>query len=40
MENFVGQLADKNFQSELDNILQAKKPFQNFKHAVENSDSK
>jgi hypothetical protein len=40
MENFVGQLADKNFQSELDNIFQAKKLFQNFKHAVENSDSK
>jgi len=38
MERFVVQLTDTNFQSELDHILEMKRPFQNFKHAVENSD--
>lgn len=38
MERFTDQIGDKKFQSELDNILQNRKPFQNFKHSIDNSD--
>ncbi len=38
MERFIDQLSNKQFQSELENILQKKKPFQNFKHTIDNSD--
>jgi hypothetical protein len=38
MERFIDQVTDKHFQTELENILQRKKPFQNFKYAIDNSD--
>jgi len=38
MEQFVKQLPDKNFKSELKNVLANKKPFQNFKHLIDKSD--
>jgi len=38
MELFVEQLADNKFKEELENVLVNKKPFQNFKHLVDNSD--
>ena len=38
MERFVAQLPDKNFKSELENVLANKKPFQNFKHLIDKSD--
>ena len=38
MERFIDQVTDMHFQSELSNILQRRKPFQNFKYAVDNSD--
>ena len=38
MELFVEQLSDQNLKSELENILENKKPFQNFKHKVDHSD--
>ena len=38
MERFIAQIADKQFQSELENILERKKPFQNFKNRIDNSD--
>ncbi len=38
MERFIDQVTNKQFQSELENILQKKKPFQNFKHTIDNSD--
>lgn len=38
MELFVEQLSDQNLKSKLENILVNKKPFQNFKHQVDNSD--
>lgn len=38
MERFVEQMTDQQFKSELENILQKKKPFQNFKHSVDHSD--
>jgi hypothetical protein len=38
MERFVEQMTDKQFQSELENILKKKKPFQNFKHSIDHSD--
>jgi len=37
MERFIAQIADKQFQSELENILERKKPFQNFKNRMDNS---
>ena len=37
MERFVSKIADKQFQAELENILERKKPFQNFKNRIENS---
>ena len=38
MERFVSQIADKQFQAELENILERKKPFQNFKNKIDNSN--
>lgn len=38
MERFIAQIVDKQFQSELENILEHKKPFQNFKNRIDNSD--
>ena len=38
MEQFIAQITDQNYQSELQNILQKRKPFQNFKHSIDNSD--
>ena len=38
MELFVEQLTDKKLQSELENVLANKKPFQNFKNKIDNSD--
>jgi len=37
MEQFVEQLTDRQFKSELKNILQNKKPFQNFKNKIDYS---
>ena len=38
MKRFITQIEDKQFQSELENILERKKPFQNFKNRIDNSD--
>jgi ribosomal protein L11 methylase PrmA len=38
MERFVEQLSDKKLQSELENVLANKKPFQNFKYLIDQSD--
>ncbi len=38
MVRFTHQMTDQKFFSKLDNILQNKKPFQSFKHAIDNSD--
>jgi hypothetical protein len=38
MERFVEQISDQQFKLELKNILQKKKPFQNFKYLIDNSD--
>jgi hypothetical protein len=38
MERFIAQIADKQFQAELENILERKKPFHNFKNRIDNSD--
>lgn len=38
MESLITQIADKQFQAELENILEQKKPFQNFKSKIDNSD--
>ncbi|WP_299779181.1 UPF0158 family protein [uncultured Formosa sp.] len=38
MEQFTDQIADKQFQLELKGILNKKKPFQNFKYAIDQSD--
>jgi len=38
MEQFVAQLSDNNFQSQLKNALLKKKPFQNFKQLIDHSD--
>jgi hypothetical protein len=38
MERFSEQMSDQNFKSKLKNILENKKPFQNFKNSVDNSD--
>jgi hypothetical protein len=38
MERFVEQMTDDQFKQELENILIRKKPFQNFKHSIDNSD--
>ena len=38
MERFVAQLTDQNFKLKLQAVLQRKKPFQNFKHQIEQSN--
>lgn len=38
MERFVTQITDKQFQSELKNILERRKPFMNFKNRIDHSD--
>ena len=38
MECFVAQLTDQNFKLKLQAVLQRKKPFQNFKHQIEQSN--
>jgi hypothetical protein len=38
MERFVSQIRDKQLQTELENILERKKPFQNFKNRIDNSE--
>ncbi|MBE0651927.1 MAG: hypothetical protein IH595_13945 [Bacteroidales bacterium] len=38
MEQFVEQLSDKKLRVELENILANKKPFQNFKNKIDQSD--
>ena len=38
MELFIKQLHDKKLQAELENVLTNKKPFQNFKNRIDNSD--
>ncbi len=38
MERFVEKIPDQQFKSELENILKKKKPFQNFKYLIDNSD--
>lgn len=37
MERFVEQMTDLQFRSELEEVLQKKKPFQNFKYSIDNS---
>src|SRR5690554_6396647 len=38
MERFITQIADEQFQAELEIILERKEPFQNFKNTIDNSD--
>ncbi|UUV20373.1 UPF0158 family protein [Paenimyroides aestuarii] len=38
MELFVERLPDKKLQSELENVLANKKPFQNFRYKIDHSD--
>lgn len=38
MELFVGQITDKKLKTELKTILTSKKPFQNFKHKIDQSN--
>ena len=38
IERFVGQINDRNLTSELENILKKKRPFQNFKRSIDNSN--
>jgi hypothetical protein len=38
IKRFVSQIADEQLQAELENILEQKKPFQNFKNRIDNSD--
>jgi len=38
VERFVEQITDKKLKMELENVLANKKPFQNFKHSIDNSD--
>ncbi|WP_304156185.1 UPF0158 family protein, partial [Mesonia mobilis] len=38
MELFIRQLHDKKLQAELESVLTNKKPFQNFKNRIDNSD--
>ena len=40
MERFIGQISDAQLKSELENILQNRKPFQNFKNRIDNSDKR
>ncbi|QOW09583.1 hypothetical protein Q73A0000_03985 [Kaistella flava (ex Peng et al. 2021)] len=38
MELFVDQIADVQYKAKLEHILQERKPFQNFKNSIDNSD--
>ncbi|MBQ0769842.1 MAG: hypothetical protein KBT58_11155 [Bizionia sp.] len=38
MERFVNQMPENQLKSDLEIVLQNKKPFQNFKYSIENSD--
>jgi hypothetical protein len=38
MERFIQQLNDQNLKLELQDVLQQKKPFQNFKHKIDQSN--
>jgi hypothetical protein len=38
MERFTDKISDSEFKAELENILERKKPFQNFNNAIDNSD--
>lgn len=38
MERFISQITNKQLQTELENILERKKPFQNFKNRIDNSE--
>src|SRR5690554_7485553 len=38
MEQFIDQISDVQLKSRLENIIQNKKPFQNFKNSIDNSD--
>lgn len=38
MEHFINEVSDNNFKNRLEEILQNRKPFRNFKYEVENSD--
>ncbi|OBX17898.1 MULTISPECIES: UPF0158 family protein [Bizionia] len=38
MERFVNQMPENQLKSDLEKTLQNKKPFQNFKYSIENSD--
>jgi hypothetical protein len=38
MERFIAQLNDQNLKLELQDVLQQKKPFQNFKHKIDQSN--
>ncbi len=38
MEQFIDQISDAEFKTELENSIQKKKPFQNFKNIIDNSD--
>ncbi|WP_240614614.1 UPF0158 family protein [Polaribacter filamentus] len=38
MERFIEQLNDQNLKLELQDVLQQKKPFQNFKHKIDQSN--
>lgn len=38
MERFVDQMSENQLKSKLENVLQNKNPFQNFKYSIENSD--
>ena len=40
MERFTDQISDSQFKTELENILRNKKPFQNFKNRIDNSDKR
>lgn len=38
MERFVAQLTNQRFKLKLDDILYQSRPFQHFKHAIDNSE--
>ena len=38
MEQFVEQIIDENLKTKLENVLANKKPFQNFKSVIDNSN--
>lgn len=38
MENFIDEISENNLKSSLEQILQKRKPFRNFKDVIENSN--